>query len=153
MLTDTNIDLIDQEIDNPDAFYPKVNIQTWQELYRVPGDAPQTLERQLLLSLGDCNSKLADWKAELIADALEAGDPEPVTLPAEYATDYSEAVFARAFGFLIPLLPSVVMDEMARQEIDRLKLSPDPYFRRSDERLARITGETDGRGGILALVV
>lgn len=144
MLQDTNESLIDQAISNPDAFYPDVNIQDFQEAYRIPGDAPTTLERQLNLALLDCNAKLADWKAALIQAAIDDGTTVPTVLPTENATDYEEAVFARAFALLIPLLPSVVMDERARDAIEEMGRDPVTFTSRSDSRLARITGDSLG---------
>lgn len=145
MLQDSNIDLIDQAIANPDPFYPDTNIQTWQEHYRIPGDAPKVLERQLLLAMGDCNGKLAAWRSAL--------DPQPGSLPMDNELDYEEALFALAFGLLIPLLPSVVMDERAREQIAELKLSPGPYFDRGNSRLGRIRGDSLGLGHLQAMVI
>ena len=153
MLQDTNIDLLDQAIANLDPFYPDTNIKTWQEHYRIPGDAPKLLERQLLLAMGDCNGKLAEWRTALEKAATDAGNPIPTVLPIDNELDYEEAVFALAFGLLIPLLPSVVMDERAREEIAQLKLSPGPYFDRGNSRLGRIRADSLGLGHMQAVVI
>jgi len=153
MLPATSLELIDQVVPNPDGFYPDLNLQDWQELYRVPGDAPQSLERLLLLAMQDSNRHLASWKAELLADAVAAGDPVPTELPATYRTDYEEGVYAQATALLIPLLPSIVTDERAREEMALLHQTPGHYHDRSEARLGRITGTALGRGRIKAAVI
>jgi len=153
MLSATGVDLIDQVVANPDAFYPSLNLQDWQELYRVPGTAPITLERQMLLAMADCNAKLADWKAALLQAAVDAGDPVPIALPAEHTLDYEEAVYAQATALLIPLLPSLVTDERAQEALAQLRQKPGDYAARSESRLGRIMGTTLGAARLKAELV
>ena len=153
MLNATGVDLINQVVANPDAWYPSLNLQDWQELYRVPGTAPITLERQMLLAMADCNAKLAEWKAALLQAAVDAGDPVPGALPAENELDYEEAVYAQATALLIPLLPSLVTDERAQEALAQLQQRPRDYSTRSESRLGRITGATLGTGRLKAELI
>ena len=146
MLQDTNIGTIDQEVANPDPWFPGLNLKDFQELYRIPGHAPRTLERQVLIAMADCNTRLAVWRSEREAQGVDA-------LPDEQRLDYEEAVFARAYAELIPLLPSVVTDERAREEIAGLKQHPSEFIGKCDARLARIVGLEGGRRRLRSAVI
>ena len=150
MLDATAVDLIDQVVANPDAWYPSLNLKDWQELYRVPGTAPQTLQRQMTMAMADCNARLAEWKAALLETAVANGDPVPAALPGENAIDYQEAVYALATALLIPLLPSLATDERAQQALAQLQQLPRDFSARADSRLGRIKGETLGRARLKA---
>ena len=145
MISNTNLDNVDFEVVNPDSFFNDLNLTDWQELFRVPGLAQATLERQMLLSMADCNLKLADWKDAQVLAGIGF-------IPEENETDYAEAVESRALAFLIQITPALAMDERARDALEELGQTPDAFFRRSDMRLARITGESAGRGGVIAVV-
>ena len=133
MLGVTLPDGVDEPVINPDGFYPDFNVKDWQEAYRVPGTAPVTLAFQLRLALRACNRALEPWKEEQILAGV-------VELPAELADWYADAVYARATALLIPLLPSLVTDERAREDIELLRQRPEAYARRSDEMLNRVRG-------------
>ena len=153
MIGDTVPDLVNQVVENPDIFYPDLNVEDWQEPYRVPGTAPKTLERQLLLAMGNCNAALADWKAALIKTAVDAGQTPPAVIPDDLETDYEEAVYARAMALLIPLLPGIVTDERAREQIVELGQTPATFYARSDVYLRAVRGERRGTGRLKAEVV
>jgi len=128
MLSASFPDLLDEPVINPDPFYPDFNVKDWQETYRVPGTAPVTLAFQLSLAIRQCNRALESWK-----DAqLTAGNAE---LPADQRDYYMDAVFARATALLIPLLPSLITDERAREHIELLQQRPEAFARRSDTML------------------
>jgi hypothetical protein len=133
MLEATLPDLLDEPVVNPDAFYPDFNVKDWQEAYRVPGTAPVTLAFQLRLALRACNRALEPWKEEQILAGV-------VELPAELTDWYTDAVHARAAALLIPLLPSLITDERAREHLELLKQRPESFVARSDEMLNRIRG-------------
>jgi Phage head completion protein (GPL) len=133
MLEATLPDLLDEPVANPDAFYPDFNVKDWQEAYRVPGTAPVTLAFQLRLALRACNRALEPWKEEQILAGV-------VELPAELADWYADAVYARATALLIPLLPSLVTDERARDHIELLRQRPESFVSRSEAMLSRIRG-------------
>lgn len=146
MIGYTNESLQDIPVANPDPWYPSLNVMDWQEAYRIPGTAPLTLQRQLMLALYDVNDRLAEWQA----DQLEAG---VALLPAELEDDYTEAIYARAFALLIPMLPSVITDERAREEIAQLQQQPGDFLARAEARLARVTGKTAGTGRLKAVLI
>lgn len=145
MLGDTNTGNIDQVVANPDGFYPDINLGTWQERYRVPGTAPQTLQSRLVLAMRTCNERLADWRAEQEADGV-------TELPAARVEFYTEAVMAYAFALLIPLLPGVVTDERARAEMEQLDQRPGAHFAAATHWLARVRGDA-GSGRVNAAVI
>lgn len=133
MLGVTLPDGVDEPVLNPDGFYPDFNVKDWQETYRVPGTAPVTLAFQLALAIRQCNAGLEAWKD----GQLDAGVAE---LPAGRRDYYVDAVYARATALLIPLLPSLVTDERAREELELLRQRPEAFARRSDEMLNRVRG-------------
>jgi hypothetical protein len=126
MLGVTLPDGVDEPVLNPDGFYPDFNVKDWQETYRVPGTAPVTLAFQLALAIRQCNAALEAWKD----GQLDAGRRDY----------YVDAVYARATALLIPLLPSLVTDERAREELELLRQRPEAFARRSDEMLNRVRG-------------
>ena len=141
----TNPNPVDHEVANPgDPFFPALNLKDFQEIYQVNVDALVTLERQVLLSMADCNQALSDYQADQVADGV-------ATLPADHAVNYSEAVFARAFGLLLQIEPGETLSGRLRDGLDEMNLTPDDYFRRSADRLARIEGE--GGGNLFAAVI
>jgi hypothetical protein len=143
MLDATAVDLVDQVVGNPDPWFPSVNVKDWQEAYRVPGTAPQTLVRQLQLAMADCNALLAAFKSSTAGAAL----------PVQYTLDYTEAVYARAAALLLPLLPSAFTDERAANALKELQQLPGDWTARSDARLARITGASLGNRRMKAVVI
>ena len=148
MLSDTNAGSIAQPITNPDTpFYPGVDLAEFAELYRVQvAAAPVLCERQIILALVEVNARLAAWKAfQVLAGAA--------ALPAASAEQYTEAVYATAMALLIPVLPSVVTDERAREDADGWRQRPRDFRRRADEMIARITGDRKGSGNVRAELI
>ena len=136
---------VDQDVANPDDWYGTgFNVRDWQEAYRIPGTAPVTLAFQLSLAIRECNRALEAWKDT----QLDAGVAE---LPADRQDYYTDAVYARATALLIPLLPSLVTDERAREQAEALGQQPEAFTRRSDEMLNRIRGQAP-KAGRIALI-
>lgn len=147
MLGDTNIDPVAQTATNPGGpFFPDLDIDEWQEVRRIAGNAPATLERQLLLAMADTNAKLAVWRASQEAAGGTA-------LPATNLLDYTEAVQSRAMGLLLSVLPSEALDSRSREHLEALKLEPRDYFTRADKCISRIAGARIGSGRIRVRVI
>jgi len=139
MLSASFPDLLDEPVVNPDPFYPDFNVKDWQETYRVPGTAPVTLAFQLSLAIRQCNRALESWKNAQI-------DLGTVELAAEHRDYYIDAVYAQATALLIPLLPSLITDERAREHIELLQQRPEAFARRSDTMLNLIRNQAPKAG-------
>jgi head completion protein GPL len=103
-MTETTHDaLVNQPVPN-DKWFPDLNVQDFQELYRVPAAiAPVVMVQQLVLAMAEVNLALADWKAMQQAATPPAGNMAGMQGGA-LVPIYQEAVFARAYGWLIPML-------------------------------------------------
>ena len=134
MLSATNPERVIQALANPDAFYPDVQVEDFQEMRRVPGHAPATLAEQLGLAMRDCNALLADWQVARLAEGLTA-------LPADAKDYYLAAVYDRAYARLLPILPVLAAGEPAREKLVQLAQRPGDWLRSSDANLARVRGD------------
>ena len=133
MLGVTLPNLIDEPVTNPDGFYPDFNLKDWQETYRVPGTAPITLAFQMGLAIRQCNRVLEVWKeVQIMAGVVE--------LSADRIDFYTDAVYAKATALLIPLLPSIITDERARDDMELLHQKPEAFSSRSEDMLNRVRG-------------
>ena len=145
MLGDTNTGSLDYLVTNPGGpFFPDINLKDWMEIDRLSDDTPKTLERVMLLSMADCNGLLAAWQADQVAAGGSA-------LPAANLVDYLEAVGNRAMGKLMRKTPAFKLDSRIREHLEEMNMTTQDYFDESDQRLSRVTGESIGRGGILAV--
>ncbi|MDH5751571.1 MAG: head completion/stabilization protein [Deltaproteobacteria bacterium] len=139
MLDATNPEQVTKTINNPDAWFGvAVKIEDWQELRRIPGDAPSTLEEQLTLALLDVNLALADWKADQEVAGVSG-------FPAEKTGYYSAAVYDMATARLLPILPTLIKGETARGALDGLNQTPEDWERSAMNNIARIKGGKPGR--------
>ena len=143
MLQPTHDALQDEEIPN-DAFYGDLNLKDFQERYRIPADvAPITIKEEALLpALDECNEELLAWKADQEAAGVESLEElDTATDPTGAKTRfYREAVFARAYGYLIPMLITLYFTDQADGLEDDLGQNEGRFFRRSEHFLNRLMG-------------
>jgi hypothetical protein len=133
MLQPTHDAPVDQEVGD-DPFYGALNVQDFQEVYRVPASlAPATIVRQLELAFGEVWRDLAAWRAEQEAAGV-------TTLPAALAPFYAEAVFARAYGHLIPMLQALHATDQAGGSDEDMDVNEARFFARSDHFINQVRG-------------
>ena len=138
-VTDSHDTPTDQAIAN-DAFYGGLNLKDFQEAYRVPGKiADVTVLRQVNLARTEINDELAPWK--LIQET--AGKTE---LEADQPLLYEEAVFARAYALLLPMLITLYFTDQADGMEDEMAQNEARFYARSQLYFNRLTGAAESGG-------
>jgi hypothetical protein len=106
-LTTTHDAPVAQTLENDDFWGGDIEFGDFQEAYRLPSaDAPESYVRQLRLALVQVNEELAEWRADRVAEGQAA-------LTATQQNYYEEALFARAYALLIPMLPTLFATDQA----------------------------------------
>ena len=142
MLQTTHDALVDQAIVN-DAFYGALNLKDFQELYRIPAAvAPIPIAAQMDLSVAEINAELAVWKKvntdagkTAITDLDDTTEP-----PGALVKWYREAVYARAYGYLIPMLVTFYFTDQADGLEDEMGQNEGRFFARSEHFLNLVRG-------------
>lgn len=94
----TNSQAITGTVSN-DGFFPDIDLQNFSEVYRLPATVYQAaVEVNTQSAIFYCNDWLKRWKSEKIAAAEEMS---PIHQDA-----YIQAVWAKAYELLIPLMSS-----------------------------------------------
>lgn len=126
-----------------DAFYGDLELGDFQEVYRIPAAvAPETMARQLELGMREINASLAVWKKEQTdAGTIALGDLDAASEPPGAATKfYTEAVFARAYGLMIPMLITLYFTDQADGLEGELGENEARFYERSNNLLGRLQG-------------
>jgi hypothetical protein len=124
-------------IENDDFWGGDIEFADFQEAYRLPSaDAPESYVRQLRLALRMINDELAEWRAAREAE----GQEELTEKEQEY---YDEALYARAYSLLIPMLPSLFATDQADGLEDDMQGSEERFRSRSQDCVNRITGRAE----------
>ena len=135
MLVKTHDAPVDHPVATDDFYGGDLNVSDFQEVYRVPASvAPSTIARQMDLAVAECNGDLAAWRAEQEADGITA-------ITADQRVLYSEAVFARAYAHLLPMLTTLYDVEQAAGLEEEIAQNEGRFFARSNAFLSRIRGE------------
>ena len=144
MPTYTHPDAVDQAIIN-DAFYGDLNLQDFQERYRLPAStAPEIYVEQLHLALDEINGRLADFKAEQeLAGVAALTDLDATSSPAGACTRYYQAaVFAQAFAHTLPMLTTEYFNDEATGPEGSIEDRQSTFFARANHFLALLRGTT-----------